>query len=236
MNFLFFKPQNGPPEAEISSDNECNFSPQKPGRRIRNIWLFAFGFFLWLCIWYFSVSVCVYLSFCLCVFLSFFCICHSYHPVCSLSLPADDDYHEFEPAGSNKYRSFLKWTRRVRRVFGRISRISRLYFCISAEVDGANLSPRPPEHSNHPKTGVEKVKGALNDNISRAHPLALIVTSPATHRGRRVRPALWLAILERNPPTPRGTELWILGHQGLYHGRIQDIRLSQSQRHAGLWS
>ena len=29
-----------------------------------------------------------------------------------------------------------------------------------------------------------------NDNISQAHPLALIVTSPATHRGRRVRPAL----------------------------------------------
>ena len=33
------------------------------------------------------------------------------------------------------------------------------------------------KHSNHPKTGVEKVKGPLNDNISRAHPLALIVTS-----------------------------------------------------------
>ena len=56
----------------------------------------------------------------------------------------------------------------------------------------------------------------------------------ATHRGRRVRPALWLAILESIPPTPRGTELWILGHQGLHHGRIQDIRLSQSQRHASL--
>ena len=62
---------------------------------------------------------------------------------------------------------------------------------------------------------VEKVKGPLNDNISRAHPLALIVTSPGTQRGRRVQLALWLAILERNPPTPRGTELWILGHQGL---------------------
>ena len=57
---------------------------------------------------------------------------------------------------------------------------------------------------------------------------------PATNRGRRVQPALWLAILESIPPTPRGTELWILGHQGLHHGRIQDIRLSQSQRHASL--
>ena len=70
--------------------------------------------------------------------------------------------------------------------------------------------------SIHPKTGVEKkVKGALHDNISQAQPLALIVTSPGTQRGRRVQLALWLAILERNPPTPRGTELWILGHQGL---------------------
>ena len=46
------------------------------------------------------------------------------------------------------------------------------------------------KHSNHPKTGVEKIKGPLNDNISRAHPLALIVTLPATHRGHRVQPAL----------------------------------------------
>ena len=46
------------------------------------------------------------------------------------------------------------------------------------------------KHSIHPKTGVEKVKGALNDNISQAHPLALIVTSLGTQRGRRVQLAL----------------------------------------------
>ena len=111
---------------------------------------FCVRIFLRLCIWYFSVSVCVclslYLSLCL-YFCLFFVFVFLIIFFCSLSLPADDDHHEFEPAGSKLNRSFLKWTRRARRVFGRISRISRLYFCISAEVDGAFLSPRPPERS-----------------------------------------------------------------------------------------
>ena len=76
-------------------------------------------------------------------------IVHSYSNclVCSPSLPFQciyDDYHE---SGSKVNRYILKWTRRARPVFGRISRIFWLYFCISAEVDGAFLSPRPPERS-----------------------------------------------------------------------------------------
>ena len=58
---------------------------------------------------------------------------HSYSNrlVCSPSLPfqcINDDYHE---SGSKVNRYILKWTRRARPVFGRISRISWLYFCIS---------------------------------------------------------------------------------------------------------
>jgi len=117
---------------------KTNFCPQKPGRRNSNIWLFAFGSF---CDCVFGISpylcVCVCLCICLCVCISVFFLYLSFLLFliiffCSLSLPADDDYHEFEPSGSKLNRSFLKWTRRARRVFGRISRISWLYFCISA--------------------------------------------------------------------------------------------------------
>ena len=108
MNFLFFKPQNGPPEAEISSDNECNFSPQKPGRQFGTFNFLrldffcdcVFGIFLYLC-----VCICLFVFVYFCLFFVFVFLIIFF---CSLSLPADDDYHEFEPAGSKLNRSYFK--------------------------------------------------------------------------------------------------------------------------------
>ena len=112
--------------------------PPKAGGRRRNIWLFAFGSFRDCVFGIFPyLCVCVCLCICLCVCISVFFLYLSFLLFliiffCSPSLPADDDYHEFEPSGSKLNRSILKWTRRARPVFGHISRISWLYFCISA--------------------------------------------------------------------------------------------------------
>ena len=73
MIFLFFKPQNGPPEAEISSDNEGNSDPQKLGGGVGTFDFLrsdffcdcVFGIFLYLCV---CICLFVFVSLCLCVF------------------------------------------------------------------------------------------------------------------------------------------------------------------------
>ena len=51
-----------------------------------------------------------------------------------------------------------------------------------------------------------------------------------THRGHRVQQARWLAIFGKDPPTPSGTEHWILGHQGLQPRALTVIYVWASRR------
>ena len=51
-----------------------------------------------------------------------------------------------------------------------------------------------------------------------------------THRGHRVQQARWLAIFGKDPPTPSGTEHWILGHQGLQPRALTEIYVWASRR------
>ena len=57
-----------------------------------------------------------------------------------------------------------------------------------------------------------------------------LLRAPNSQRPPRATKARWLAIFGKDPPTPSGTEHWILGHQGLQPRALTKIYVWASRR------